>query len=209
MRTYIRRIMGSKFGTITCYESTNKGYPAPHIIIRFDISYTVFSHLSKKTIKRNWRLTDRELVQRLQDKWRVIGGGWFDIKGIVDDESDNIGAKIHYLFKYLTKTLVNDDYISKNITALNMLANNKAFNRGTVYISSAFIQRTPNPVLSRLDIIRTKLQQANNRYYLLRRNIREDPSLFKELKPKIWHILHVVSVLQSNLPPPECKYYGS
>jgi len=209
MRTYIHRILGSKFGSITCYESTKRGYPAPHMIVRLDRSYPVFSHLSKKTFKRNWRLTDRELVQRLQDKWRMLGGGWFDIKGIVDDESDSIGAKIHYLFKYLTKTLVNDEYISKNVTALNTLANNKAFNRGTVYVSSAFIQRTPNPVLSRLDIIRTKLQQANNRYYALRRKIRNDPSLFKELKPKVWRILHVINVLQSNLPPPEWKYYGA
>jgi len=139
----------------------------------------------------------------------MIGGGWFDIKGIVDDESDNINEKIHCLFKYLSKTLVNDDYISKNITALNTLANNKAFNRGTVYVSSAFIQRTPNLALSRLDIIRTKLQQANNRYYLLRRKLCADPSLFKELKLKIHSILKVIHVLRSNLPPPEWRYHDT
>ena len=209
MRTYIHRIFKSKFGTITAYESTKSGYPAPHMIIRFDRSFRVFSHLNKKTFKRSWRLTDKEIKDELQDKWRTIGGGWCDIKGIVDDESDSIGSKIGYSFKYLTKTVVGDDFVSKNVTALNTHANNKAFNRGSVYVSSAFISRTPNPALSRLDIIRTKLQQANNKYYVIKRKMRDCPNSFRELLLKLWRILHVICVLQFNLPPPDWKYCGT
>jgi len=206
MRTYIHRIFDSKFGTITAYESTKSGYPAPHFIIRFDKSFSVFSHLNKKTFKRSWRLTDKRIKDEIQKKWKSIGGGWCDIKGIVDDESDNIGSKIGYSFKYLTKTVIGDDFVSNNITALNTHANNKAFNRGSVYVSSAFIYRTPNPALSRLDIIRTKLQQANNKYYVIKRKMQSCPNEFRELLPKLRRIIRVIAVLQSNLPPPVWKY---
>ena len=101
MRTYIHRIFDSRFGTITSYESTKSGYPAPHMIVRLDRSYPVFSHLNKETLRRSWHLTDKEMKEKLQTKWKMIGGGWCDIKGIVDDESDSISAKIGYSFKYL------------------------------------------------------------------------------------------------------------
>lgn len=46
MRTYIHRIFNSKFGTITSYESTKSGYPAPHFVVRLDRLFPVFSHLN-------------------------------------------------------------------------------------------------------------------------------------------------------------------
>jgi hypothetical protein len=208
MRSYIRRIFDSKYGTITCYESTIAGYPAPHIIIRFDKSFSVFYHLSKKDMRRTWRLKDPNLKLRFQVAWRSLGGGWADVMGIVDTDSDSIGQKIQYSFKYVTKAVIGGKK-PPSVTALNTLANNKAFNRGSVYISPAFVERTPNPVISRLDITRTKLQQAKNLLYTLKRKIKAKPDQETALSPKLSYLHRVISVLQSNLPPPEWVYSGT
>jgi len=206
MRTYIHRIFDSKFGTITCYESSKTGYPAPHMIIRFDKSFPVFYHLSSK-MKWSWRLKDKNLKLRFQVAWRSIGGGHSDVKGIVDTDGDDIGAKIRYAFKYILKAVVGDKKSQDSVTALNTLANNKAFHRGTVYMSPAFVNRTPNPVISRLDITRTKLQQAKNLIYTLNRKIKAKPDQETALGSRLSYLRRVISVLQSNLPPPEWKYY--
>lgn len=210
MRTYINRIFDSQFGTITCYESTEAGYPAPHMMIRFDKSYPVFSHLSKKTQERSWRLKKKDLLLRFQLAWSTLGGGWCDVKGIVSDTYNGIVSKIQYTFKYLTKTVMGDKYsVSNPLIALNTLSNNKAFNRGTVYISPRYIARLENPPLSRLDIIRTKLQQARNRLTTIKRKILKKPELEPTFSAIMNRLRYVISVLLSHLPPPEWRYYAT
>ena len=211
MRTYLHRIFDSKFGTIVCYESSKSGYPAPHIILRLDKSVEVFSHLSKKNGKRSWRLKNNDTRLIIQAAWNTCGGGHCDIKGIVAEHYEDMSRQISYAFKYLTKTVTGrgKGAIKDPVTALNTLANNRAFHRGTVYISPAFIARIEDPPLSRLDILRTKLQQARNRICVLKRRITKHPEQKPQIDRMIARLAFAAAVIQSHLPPPEWHFTQS
>jgi hypothetical protein len=206
MRTYIKRIFHSEFGTITSYESTESGYPAPHLIVRFDRSYPVSYRLSRRTGEHIWRLDDINLRDRVRNAWESVGGGFTDIRGIVKGPRNDVADKIEYVFKYNIKAVKEADFTSDNIITINTLANNKAFNRGTVYVSPAFKERTQNPAISRLDIIRTKLQQARYKLSAIYRKILKNSSLSSVCDPVILHLTNVINVLRSSLPPPKWKY---
>jgi len=67
------------------------------MVVRFDSSYPVFSHLSKRTGERSWRLDDIHLKEKVQEAWQSTGGGYCDVKGIVDGPTSDIGSGVKYL----------------------------------------------------------------------------------------------------------------
>jgi hypothetical protein len=91
----LSKVFGTK-AKWTIKEGTSSDYPAPHILLFVDKPVHVFYH------NRKWRLKSESTLERLRKAWPY---GFIDVEAVV---SNKLGKRnvVHYLTKYLTKTVV-------------------------------------------------------------------------------------------------------
>lgn len=142
-----RALGASSIDTYTVKEGTKGDYPAPHILLVVDNPVVCSRYNGKKGIK--WIIQSREIHEKVKKAWKY---GYLDIQGV---KNNIVGGKnaIHYLTKYLTKSVDAEDTTS---IAFRTHAWLKHFNQRASHLSKSFKERLAR---ARLDTILHESQQ--------------------------------------------------
>jgi len=157
-KAYMTRELGMKYSSMCVKESTDKGYPAPHMIIILERPVTVVYWKGQKGNK--WIVQDRTIIDHLHDAWERATEGTYqvDIQGVVGGSVGDGGTIAYYLSKYVGKSVK-----PSSKTSVYTLSLQKYFGLRDI-ISKAFweallVSRVKPQ--NRLDLIRNELKQLN------------------------------------------------
>jgi len=198
-KAFMSRELGMKYASMCVKESTEQGYPAPHMIIILERPVTVVLWKGQRGDK--WIVQDRTVIDNLHDAWERATNGTYqvDIQGIVGGSMGNGGTVAYYLSKYVGKSVKPDSRVS-----VYTLAMQKYFRLRDV-ISKAFWEALSVPrsrPLNRLDLIKNELKQTNKEITRLERQLSDLAFADSELRA----LYRRRDELIASIPPPKWRF---
>ena len=143
-RSKTGRALKTSINSITVKEGTEKGFPAPHLLIMLDRPITVFKHVNRDG-DVTYRVQNNAILKTLKGFWKH---GFVDVEGVASESKDAVGYVLKYMTKGLSQAVIEkyqqygiSGLKKHDITFLKTHSYQKLFNLRPVQISAQFKAR--------------------------------------------------------------------
>jgi len=165
-KAYMTKELGMKYASMCVKEGTERGYPAPHMIIILENPVSVVLWKGKKGDK--WIVQNKAIVDHLHEAWKRATDGTYqvDIQGVVNGGMGDGGSVSYYLSKYVGKSVK-----PNSKTSVYTLAMQKFFRLRDIIPKTFWeaLNVSHDKPLNRLDLIRNELKLLNRQITKLER----------------------------------------